>query len=448
MFSGDHRSSHRRRRVRTLLLVAAVSTTTWISGTAVRADTVVVPDPDGPRGGHAIQDLRVANDGPLVTATVRHRSADWRGTVRIELDPTPGVADAKYMSVIGHRTGRGASFTRADGSSWVCEGGDAHLPPRRQSHHADCGSGLPGRSGPNSGQGHRGRRCRPWSGRRLQPSRVAAGGRLHGDGREDHGPASAVPGARRGRDGEQSGALYKSNTTGTWNLRGAVWRGLSYPVRSESWTQGCVEGGVVHGPIPRAATRDTWYDGIGGTAATGEGLRVTMTKTAQSWVAATDMFVEDMEDAYDPNAADATARTYLDHVRAEHIRDDCIENEDPVHHMYVTNSFFDGCFTAFAERPPGSTSAQNGTTPADFVVENSLVHVTPNPWARSTAPPRTSRVAAAAPTAPPGSAPTGSGSGPTMPQRTSRSATRSSDWTCRRTPRAGHSSGPAAPTRT
>jgi hypothetical protein len=104
-----------------------------------------------------------------------------------------------------------------------------------------------------------------------------------------------------------------------------------------------------------------------------------MTGAADSWLAVKDMVITDIEDAYDPNAGGTAARTYLDHVRAENIRDDCIENEAPVHNVYLTNSFFDGCFTAFAERPPGSQSAQDGTTKADFVVENSLIHVTPQP---------------------------------------------------------------------
>jgi hypothetical protein len=192
-------------------------------------------------------------------------------------------------------------------------------------------------------------------------------------------PHPSCPAVTVQRQGDQAKALYRSNAGGTWDLGEGVWRGLSYPVRSESWTRGCVTGGVVHGPIPRAATRDAWYDGIGGDRVSGEGLRITMSGAEQSWLTVKDMVVSDMEDAFDPNAGGTSARTHLDHVRAEYIRDDCIENEDPVHSMYVTNSFLDGCFTAFAERPPGSTRAQDGTTPADFVVENSLVRVAPQP---------------------------------------------------------------------
>lgn len=178
--------------------------------------------------------------------------------------------------------------------------------------------------------------------------------------------------------GQQEQELLQGNSGGTWDLRGAVWKGQPYPVQSEAWDKGCIEGGEVHGPIPEDETRDEWYDGQT-TGPGGEGLRVTMTGSAESWLLVQDMSVEDIEDAYDPNAGGSSARTYLDHVYARDIRDDCIENEQPVHSVYVNNSFFDGCFAAFAQRPEEADSASNGDTPADFTVENSLVYVEPQP---------------------------------------------------------------------
>ncbi|HSE08343.1 MAG TPA: hypothetical protein VLB29_06735 [Nocardioidaceae bacterium] len=180
--------------------------------------------------------------------------------------------------------------------------------------------------------------------------------------------------------GQQEQALYQGNSGGTWDLRGAVWHEKPYPIRSESWSKGCIKGGEVHGPVPDDATRDEWYDGEGDQDGPGgEGLRVTMTSSAGSWLFVQDMSVEDFEDAYDPNAAGSAARTYLDHVYARDIRDDCIENEQPVHSVYVNNSFFDGCFAAFAQRPTEAESARDGETPAVFTVENSLVYVEPQP---------------------------------------------------------------------
>lgn len=184
------------------------------------------------------------------------------------------------------------------------------------------------------------------------------------------------------RDGPQSRALYRDNLGGTWDLRGGSWRGAGYPIRADAWTRGCVVGGEVQGSVPPAATRDEWYDGVGGPRVGGEGLRVTMTDSAKSWLVVKDMVIRDVEDAYDPNAGGTQARTYLDHVRAEYVRDDCLENEQPVHNVYVKDSLLDGCFTAFAERPSGSESGRDGTTPVDFVVESSLVHVEPQPLGR------------------------------------------------------------------
>lgn len=187
------------------------------------------------------------------------------------------------------------------------------------------------------------------------------------------------------RTGSQQTDLYKSNNRGTWNLQGAVWnhnapRPFLYPIRSESWTKGCIKGGSVLGDVPWSWTRDQWYNGLdGGTHFGGEAFRQTMTNTSGNFLRIQDAFVQDYEDAYDPNSASPLATTYLDHVSARYIRDDCIENEAVPHTMVVRNTLFDGCFSAFAERPHGSTTAANGSGPQSFTVLGSLVYVRPEP---------------------------------------------------------------------
>ena len=184
------------------------------------------------------------------------------------------------------------------------------------------------------------------------------------------------------RTGDQHSAVYRDNNNGTWDLRGAVWDEntpdpIDYPVRSDEWTKGCVIGGTILGNIPRSWTREQWYDGEGGRSLSGDAFRQTMTDTPGNFLIIRDAHVEDFEDAYDPNSADASATTYLVHVRARYIRDDCVENEDVPHNLVIRDSFFDGCFTAFAERPSGSSSERNGSGPQFFTVESSLVHVRP-----------------------------------------------------------------------
>lgn len=181
------------------------------------------------------------------------------------------------------------------------------------------------------------------------------------------------------RTGPQSAALHRDNRVGTWDLSDAVWTGVSYPIRADRWTRGCLRGGEVDGAVRRTATRDEWYDGVDGERVGGEAVAITVRGPGSPWLYIEDLYVHDIEDAYDPNADAPSAATYLDHVHAEHVRDDCIENEEGVHNLYINDSFFDGCFTAFAERPPGSTSGGVGTTDASFVLENSLVYVEPQP---------------------------------------------------------------------
>lgn len=196
--------------------------------------------------------------------------------------------------------------------------------------------------------------------------------------------AGACPSTTLTRTGAQTTGVYQNNTDGTWNLGSASWTkgaGGNYPIRSEAWTRGCIVGGSYQGPIPRAATRDVWYNGIGGSrVGTGDVYRQTLTAGATNYLHIKDAFASDHEDAYDPNGTAATQMVTLDHVRAEYIRDDCYENEGGVvASTTITNTLFDGCFTAFAERPSGSSTAQNGTGASTFTVQDSLIHVNPQP---------------------------------------------------------------------
>ena len=191
--------------------------------------------------------------------------------------------------------------------------------------------------------------------------------------------------------GAQTSYINQTNTNQTWNLTGAVWNGTPssahyYPVRSDAFTKGCIIGGSVDGRVPQTATRDQWYNGEdGGTRLGGEAFRQTMTKTAGNWAVLRNTSAANIEDAYDPNTEDASHTYYLDHVRAEMIRDDCLENEgtgtaEKPMNVVINNSMFDGCFTGFAERPTWSNhGAPNGFGPSSLTVENSLMYINPQP---------------------------------------------------------------------
>ena len=230
--------------------------------------------------------------------------------------------------------------------------------------------------------------------------------------------ASPCPATTLTRSGAQSTGIDQSNTDGAWNLDDAVWdrAGITYPIRSDSWSRGCITGGSVVRRHPRAATRDQWYDGDGGGAAgaDSEGFRQSLTNTAGNYLTITGSSVSDVEDAFDPNVARADSVVTLDHVRAESVRDDCIENEggsgtsETPGSLVITRSLFDGCFTAFAERPSGASTAQNGTGASSFTLTDSLVYVQPQPLGpRYCSPTHVSRGRCRTP------APTTSGSGRT-----------------------------------
>ena len=199
------------------------------------------------------------------------------------------------------------------------------------------------------------------------------------------------PTASLTRTGNQTTAVNQTSNAQTWKLTGAVWNNtaskrIDYPVRSDAVTKACIIGDSVDGAVPRTATRDQWYNGEdGGTRMGGEAFRQTLTKTSGNWLVMRDTHAEDFEDAYDPDGLSSANTLFLDHVQARWIRDDCIENEGagspqvPMN-VYVRNSLFDGCFTGFAQRPPGTGGAvQNGSGAQSLTVENSLMYIQPQP---------------------------------------------------------------------
>jgi hypothetical protein len=190
------------------------------------------------------------------------------------------------------------------------------------------------------------------------------------------------------RTGPQSSELRKTATDATWDLRGASWDEPSsdgaYPVRSDSWTRGCIVGPRVHGNVPKSWTREQWYNGTLQRRG-GEAFRQTLTGTSGNYLVIRDAYAEDFEDAFDPNGTSTAHTMYLDHVQAKDIRDDCIEDEgagapEVPMSVVVRNSFFDGCFTGFAMRPPGAGGAvQNGSGAQSLTVDGSLMRITPQP---------------------------------------------------------------------
>jgi hypothetical protein len=172
-----------------------------------------------------------------------------------------------------------------------------------------------------------------------------------------------LTGNKTGTQGAKSSAA--SNKT--WNLIGFTHTSTPdptrYPFRLERVANVCIVGGRILGNIPDTYSRTEWYDRIGLPSSTpvydGDAFRITQ---KNGWVLIRDAYVERVSDAYDPNGA-RTARTYLDHVHAKHIRDDCIENDDKPHSIYVNDSLFDGCFNFLSEREENSSYAGRGKDP-------------------------------------------------------------------------------------
>lgn len=191
--------------------------------------------------------------------------------------------------------------------------------------------------------------------------------------------------------GSQTAQAYQDSTNETWDLSAASWDGntpetLQYPIRSDAMTKGCILGATTHGNIAHTgtcSTRDEWWGGVGCTHWGSEVYRMTMTDTANNWVLIRDDNVENDEDLYDPNHVRDDSSMYLDHIHGNHGRDDCIENEGSglpqrPGNVYVNNSLFENCFVFLAERPPGSTTADNGTGNTTVKIENSLIELAPS----------------------------------------------------------------------
>jgi len=191
--------------------------------------------------------------------------------------------------------------------------------------------------------------------------------------------------------GSQS-AQYSANATNeTWDFTGAVWdlnvpNPIGYPIVSNAWTKGCIIGAQVNGNIAHTgacSTRDEWWSGIGCTHYSSEVYRITLADVANNWLLIRDENSVNDEDLYDPNHVRDDSSMYLDHVHGNYGRDDCIENEgaglpERPGNVYINNSLFENCFVFLAERPPGSTTASNGTGNTTVKIENSLIELSPS----------------------------------------------------------------------
>jgi hypothetical protein len=183
--------------------------------------------------------------------------------------------------------------------------------------------------------------------------------------------------------GEKAGTQGRAGSNETWDLTAFTHKTTPdptrYPFRLEGVTNVCIVGGKIIGNIPDNYSRTQWYDrvGIPSDAAEYDGDAFRVTQEA-GWSLIKDAYVERVSDAYDPNAAPGD-KTYIDHVHAKHIRDDCIENDDLPHSVYVNDSLFDGCFNFISEREADSSYADQGNTAGETVIENSLVYVEPMP---------------------------------------------------------------------
>jgi hypothetical protein len=197
------------------------------------------------------------------------------------------------------------------------------------------------------------------------------------------------------RTGAQTAAVTGANA-GKWDLTGASWSSTSNytDVNSDPTTGGCVVGGSTDGGISATATRDCWFDGLGGCtkANKGDGYTMRLGNTAGTWGVIRNGYTENYEDAYDlqssytTGGANATS-AYLDHTEAKNIRDDCLESEgsgsgpdQPVDNVYIKNSLWDGCFTGIGWRPPDAISQTNGVrTDRHLTIEDSLIHISNQP---------------------------------------------------------------------
>ncbi|MDP3968791.1 MAG: sulfatase [Nocardioides sp.] len=136
---------------RTRTLTAATATAVVLGTLALvpspgTADTRTFADPTGPRGGHAIESVKVDNTGPRVGVVVRHRSADWRGRVTIKIDAVGGPR-ADYTAAANHAHRPRRTFVRAGGAAWRCGSRTFDTRPDRRvtrlSMNRACMGGAP-----------------------------------------------------------------------------------------------------------------------------------------------------------------------------------------------------------------------------------------------------------------------------------------------------------------
>jgi hypothetical protein len=195
--------------------------------------------------------------------------------------------------------------------------------------------------------------------------------------------------------GEQASASVGAGTPAqrdlTWDLTGATWHSprpsgtpdsQRYPFRLDNASRVCVLGGSVIGNIPREFSRDEFYrTNTENVEWDNEAFRFNHPNDPASWIVQRDAYVENVSDAFDPNAVNALSTTYLDHVHAKDIRDDCIENEGSgfvPHTLVITNSLFEGCHAGISARPTGESQVRTGSGPSSLTMTDSLLWVKPN----------------------------------------------------------------------
>lgn len=156
-----------------------------------------------------------------------------------------------------------------------------------------------------------------------------------------------------------------------FNARRAIWPGtdsagdaLHWPVTIRgSYRNGCWSGGTIRGAWDETAPGVTWenpFHHSGGMTIEVPGFLVDRVR------------IVNHGDGIRPYAANNRIRgAYL-----KNIHDDCIENDD-LHSLTVTDSFLNGCYSAFSARPH-SGGTQDGSDNV-WRIRNSLVRLEPQP---------------------------------------------------------------------
>ena len=177
----------------------------------------------------------------------------------------------------------------------------------------------------------------------------------------------------------------KDNPGGTWDATGATFDELDYPMKSHDWDHGCVLGGTDDGPNSPRKTRDQWFNGLdGGGDSGGETINILIDNNGEpGWLYLKDTKARWQQDFMDPNAELVRSSAYFNHLYGQDIQDDCLEAEGAdgtsnyhTMNVYINNTYCEG-FSIFGERPCRGCTAQNGTTNANLVVQNSLFYLKP-----------------------------------------------------------------------